>query len=161
MPNPPDLEGLRQQTQTATLAALLGNYPQGFGQALGQGIGQGRLTDGESPGCTWKVRWGAAERRALRLFRDMYGLKRMLCYLHQGYVDYHASCGRTYRIFREAHREIEVFQRLKTGKKLLYRLCVIDMETIPLTDGVMKRLWLAKADPATLHQQANVKAAGG
>ena len=137
----------------------LGQLQQAGNQLLTQLVANhGMLYQGNPP-CTWRSQWGQPERRALRLFRDMYGRKALWKYLHRGWVEYHAKDGRTYRVFRQAHKEVEVYQRLKMGKKMLYRLCLVDTEGVPLTDGVLKRLWLAKADPASLHASANVKSA--
>ena len=107
----------------------------------------------------WKDRFGIAERRALKLFKDMYGRKALWLYLRKGYVEYHAKDGRTYRIFRAVHDSIEVFQRTKLGKKKLYKLCLTDTESIPLTDRVLKCLWLLRCDANSLHEQANIQSA--
>jgi len=157
MPEPPP-NLFQQQVQTAPevrnqqLTNLLG--------ALGGPLVGGQLgIDPASPSCTWKYKWGQAERRALRLFRDMYGQKAMLRLLVKGHHDFKAKDGRIYRIYREQYREVDVYQRTKQGLKKCYRLCLLDTEQIPLTDSVMKRLWLAKADPGALHEQAHVKSA--
>src|SRR3990167_3104897 len=138
------------------------NQQQAVGQlgGFGQGIplnNYGVLGGQPSLGTSWRDRFGIAERRALKLFKDMYGRKRLWQYLRNGYAEFHSKDGRTYRIFRQLYQSIEVYQRMKTGKKLLYRLCVVDMENIPLTDGVLKRLWLLRCDPNALHEQANVQ----
>jgi len=138
------------------------NQQQAVGQlgGFGQGIplnNYGVLGGQPSLGTSWRDRFGIAERRALKLFKDMYGRKRLWQYLRNGYAEFHSKDGRTYRIFRQRYQSIEVYQRMKTGKKLLYRLCVVDMENIPLTDGVLKRLWLLRCDPNALHEQANVQ----
>ena len=129
-----------------------------FAQLGGAGIPLAAygLLGGGKPATTWRDHFGIAERRALKLFKDMYGKKRLWRYLRDGYVEFHAKDGRTYRVFRQRHQSVEVYQRMKTGKKLLYKLCLVDTEKIPLTDGVLKRLWLLRCDPNALHEQANV-----
>lgn len=130
------------QVQGNLLMALLNRQPQVV----------------DSTPCTWRDRIGIAERRALKLFKDMYGWKLMVRYLYRGYVDFHAKDGRTYRIHRASRRLIEVYQRTTQGKKKLYGLCLVDKEPIPLTDGVLKRLWMLRCNPSALHEQANVMA---
>ena len=109
---------------------------------------------------SWRQRFGIAERRALRLFRDMYGRRALLRYLLRGYTDFRTA-HRVYRVYRERGREIEVYQATSKGLKMLYRLCIVDTDNVPLTDGVMKRLWLIRADRDALYTQANVKPANG
>ena len=142
----------RQQLAQPQIANLFGGL--GLGIPLNN---YGMLGGQPALGTSWRDRFGIAERRALKLFKDMYGRKRLWQYLRNGYTEFHAKDRRTYRIFRQRHQSIEVYQRMKTGKKLLYKLCVMDTENIPLTDGVLKRLWLLRCDPNALHEQANVQ----
>ena len=147
--------GFNQQTDNQLMNLILNQYAaQG---ALGGGLVGGGLVGG-TPVASWRQRWGVAERRALKLFRDMYGKRALAKYLVRGYTELCVD-KRVYRVFRERHREIEVFQATSKGRKMLYRLCIVDTDNVPLTDGVMKRLWLIRADRDALYTQANIKPA--
>ena len=147
VPQPPN-----QQMENQVMNLLLNQYAaQGV---LGGGLGGG------SPFASWRQRCGAAERRALKLFRDMYGKRALAKYLVRGYTELSVD-KRVYRVFRASNREIEVYQTTSKGRKMLYRLCIVDTDNVPLTDGVMKRLWLIRADRDALYTQANVKPATG